>query len=276
MLSKIPKEQHTCVEVHGEGVIDIKMRVFVTNSEDAKAVSDYIRTHEKQVPAPFVVLARDLPMALLYDPAMLDLTDSSVADRLRKQAKTRAVKLLREAIAQDRTLALTQQTLRGYNGPYEPAIMLDQILKSKAAPLEGKGSTKRYVSFSARNKACASPVLSPALAPGSPPSPRRLNLAADVAPREAHESARELGEEGAQHAAKRRKECEGQRDGAAGEDRCKWARDVEDERGRDIWMRRVGKQHMDKSSSPPPLRFWQSREGTAVSAMEQVNLKHNP
>jgi len=38
--------------------------------------SDYIRTHEKQVPAPFVILARELPMALLYDPAMLDLADS--------------------------------------------------------------------------------------------------------------------------------------------------------------------------------------------------------
>ena len=48
VLSKIPKEQHTCVEVQGE-VIDIKMRIFVSNSEDAKAVMDYIRTHEKQV-----------------------------------------------------------------------------------------------------------------------------------------------------------------------------------------------------------------------------------
>eukprot|EP00961_Rhodomonas_salina_P040780 547915-Rhodomonas_salina.1 len=35
-------------------------------------------------------------MALLYDPALLDASDSAVADRLRKQAKTRAVKLIRE------------------------------------------------------------------------------------------------------------------------------------------------------------------------------------
>ena len=49
VLSKVPKEQHTCVDVPGEGVMDIKMRVFVTNSEDAKAVNDYIRIHEKQV-----------------------------------------------------------------------------------------------------------------------------------------------------------------------------------------------------------------------------------
>ena len=46
-----------------------------------------------QVPAPFVVLAQYLPMAVLYDPATLDLSDASVADRLRKQAKTRAVKV---------------------------------------------------------------------------------------------------------------------------------------------------------------------------------------
>ena len=47
-----------------------------------------------QVPAPFVILAQYLPMAVLYDPATLDLSDASVADRLRKQAKTRAVKVL--------------------------------------------------------------------------------------------------------------------------------------------------------------------------------------
>lgn len=40
-----------------------------------------------------MVLAQYLPMAVLYDPATLDLSDASVADRLRKQAKTRAVKV---------------------------------------------------------------------------------------------------------------------------------------------------------------------------------------
>jgi len=38
-------------------------------------------------------------MAVMYDPQTLDLHDASVADRLRKQAKTRAVKVLRESIA---------------------------------------------------------------------------------------------------------------------------------------------------------------------------------
>jgi hypothetical protein len=65
--------------------MDLKMRVFVVNSEDAKAVGDYIKGHEDQVPAAFVVLAHHLSMAVLYDPNALDLSDASVADRLRKQ-----------------------------------------------------------------------------------------------------------------------------------------------------------------------------------------------
>lgn len=80
IVSKIPKEQNTTVEL-AEGTLELKMRVFVSNSEDAKAVSEYMQTHESQIPSPFVVLARDLPMAILYDPSTLDLTDASVADR---------------------------------------------------------------------------------------------------------------------------------------------------------------------------------------------------
>mmetsp|Transcript_39232 Transcript_39232/g.123746 ORF Transcript_39232/g.123746 Transcript_39232/m.123746 type:complete len:412 (-) Transcript_39232:86-1321(-) len=154
VLSKIPKEQHTCVEIQGEGITDIKMRVFVANSEDAKAVNDYIQSHEKQVPAPFVVLARDIPMALLYDPTKLDLADSSVADRLRKQAKTRAVKMMREIIA-DEGRGLNIRSIRGHQGPYDPASILDQLVKNKATPLRGHGTSKRYITFSARNKTFA-------------------------------------------------------------------------------------------------------------------------
>ena len=55
---KVPKEQNTSVEVCEGNTIDLKMRVFVVNSEDAKAVGDYINAHLEQLPAPFVVLAR--------------------------------------------------------------------------------------------------------------------------------------------------------------------------------------------------------------------------
>eukprot|EP00960_Hanusia_phi_P030746 748821-Hanusia_phi.AAC.3 len=49
-------------------------------------------SHNDKVPCPFIMLARQLPMAVAYDTAI------QVADRLRKQAKTRAIKLLREVI----------------------------------------------------------------------------------------------------------------------------------------------------------------------------------
>jgi hypothetical protein len=48
IISKIPKEQNTTVDL-SEGTLELKMRVFVSNSEDAKAVSDYIHTHSSQV-----------------------------------------------------------------------------------------------------------------------------------------------------------------------------------------------------------------------------------
>ena len=44
------------------------------------------------------MLVRQLPMAVVYDPAALDPASSAIADRLRKQAKTRAIKLLREVL----------------------------------------------------------------------------------------------------------------------------------------------------------------------------------
>jgi len=84
---------HRCTLTARGFVYTTQMRVFVVNSEDAKAVGEYIGSHLHQIPAPFVVLAKHLPMAVLYDPATLDLSDASVADRLRKQAKTRAVKV---------------------------------------------------------------------------------------------------------------------------------------------------------------------------------------
>jgi len=238
VLSKIPKEQHTCVEVQGEGVVDIKLRVFVTNSEDAKAVGDYIRTHDKQVPAPFVMLARDLPMALLFDPKMLDIADSSVADRLRKQAKTRAVKLLREIIAQD-CAALSLKGLRGYHGPFQPASVLEQVLKSKASPIKGHNSTHKYISFAARNKTSISPMIVPPSNQPSPPSPHILDN-----PRS---RARQAGYDDPDIFHERRGT---ERKGSSEDAACRRARGKElvDERNA------AGKRRHYDSISPPPLR----------------------
>jgi len=157
IIRKVPKEQNTSVEVCEGVTIDLKMRVFVVNSEDAKAVGEYISGHLDQTPAPFVVLARHLPMAVLYDPQTLDLSDAAVADRLRKQAKTRAVKVLREAIA-SKAAGITQPMLRGYHGALQPAQHLMETLAARTQPLDGDEGT-RCVIFAARNKgAGASPA----------------------------------------------------------------------------------------------------------------------
>jgi hypothetical protein len=64
---KVSKEQKTVVQIANEGPVDLKMRVFVANSIEAKAVWDYISAHPHQEPAPFVVLARDLHIAVSYE-----------------------------------------------------------------------------------------------------------------------------------------------------------------------------------------------------------------
>eukprot|EP00960_Hanusia_phi_P069207 767028-Hanusia_phi.AAC.3 len=156
IVRKVPKEQNTNVEVCDGGTIDLKMRVFVVNSEDAKAVGEYINSHLKQNPAPFVVLARHLPMAVRYDPTLLDLTDASVADRLRKQAKTRAVKVLREAIA-NKSLGITLAMMRGHEGALIPADRLHDALGTLTNPVHDGENPGKYIVFEARNKAGSVP-----------------------------------------------------------------------------------------------------------------------
>ena len=167
IVRKVPKEQNTSVEVRGDGTIDLKMRVFVVNSEDAKAIGDYVAAHMDQVPSPFVVLARQLPMAVLYDPAVLDLGDASVADRLRKQAKTRAVRILRESIGQ-KDLGVTAAMLRGYQGAMAPAERLQDALVAMEQPVVSDPGGGTCIVFAARNKAGA--------VAGSPSSAKRSTL----------------------------------------------------------------------------------------------------
>eukprot|EP00961_Rhodomonas_salina_P064113 861955-Rhodomonas_salina.1 len=96
---KVSKEQNTVVQIKNEGAVDLKMRVFVANSLEAGAVAEYIAAHPDQTPAPFVVLSRQLHMAVSYDSTSINPSIASVADRLRKQIKTHAVKVLRESIS---------------------------------------------------------------------------------------------------------------------------------------------------------------------------------
>lgn len=89
-----------------------------------------------QNPAPFVVLLRNLSMAVTYDPTVLDTTIASVADRLRKQIKTHAVKVIREVIV-DKRCFLTASELRGHRGPLSPSDAVTNLVAEKAVAIEG-------------------------------------------------------------------------------------------------------------------------------------------
>lgn len=148
---KVSKEQNTVVQMSVEGAVDLKMRVFVANSVEAKAVWDYISAHPHQVPAPFVVLARDLHMAVSYESTCVNPSQASVADRLRKQIKTHAVKVLREAIA-DKSCAITTAMLRGYSGPMAPAQVIESLVDMRNISMPGHPG-KRCILLPAKNKA---------------------------------------------------------------------------------------------------------------------------
>jgi len=93
--SKVPKEQVIRISLqkvsnvdtkkHKEAVEEeeIKLRVFVSNSEDAKAVQGYIAGHGNQCPAPLVILCPHLAVAMEYDSSCVDITNQGTADRLR-------------------------------------------------------------------------------------------------------------------------------------------------------------------------------------------------
>ena len=136
----------------------------------ARAVGEYVTAHPDQRPAPFVVLARQLSMAIAYNSKSLDPTQvkaavrsepavsssspppflarssfacppirrcwslptyhalqAAVADRLRKQAKTRAVKEIREVI-RDAQTEITCAILRGHAGALAPAKLIEEHL----------------------------------------------------------------------------------------------------------------------------------------------------
>lgn len=139
--SKVPKEQIIRMLLRdkaggGKGKerreVEVKLRVFVANSEDAKAVQAYIASHDNQTPAPVVVLCPILPMAMEYDALTVDPTNQGTADRLRKQAKTRAVKLVRELLVENSD-KLSCRLLFGHAGPSAPVKLLADSLKKRTA-----------------------------------------------------------------------------------------------------------------------------------------------
>jgi hypothetical protein len=171
--------------------IPVKLRVFVKASLEAKALNEYFSRNIDQSPAPFVMLSRGLHMIVAYDMAVLDPSDAGVADRfryflkfqitpsnlicdtndfvLRKQAKTRAVKLVKEAI-ENPALGVSSALLRGHMGASQPASVLDPFLHARCVNLpadyelatstDADDDKKCYI-FEARQKKLSSPQLAP-------------------------------------------------------------------------------------------------------------------
>jgi len=146
VVKKVSKEQNTQVNVCGEGPLHIQLRVFVASSVEARTLKEYIHRNEMQRPCPFIMLAKQLPMAVMYDSATINPAHANVADRLRKQAKTRAIKLLREVIY-DASSGVTAAMLRGRLGPMLPCQRLEALIIKRAAPLHADGES--FISFPA-------------------------------------------------------------------------------------------------------------------------------
>ncbi len=91
------------------------------------SVQEYVSLYPDQSPAPFVILAKQLPMGVSYESDSIDITSASVVDRLRKQAKTRAIKVVRELIY-DAASGITSAMLRGYKGAVKPAHNLEPLI----------------------------------------------------------------------------------------------------------------------------------------------------
>eukprot|EP00286_Rhodomonas_abbreviata_P018167 CAMPEP_0181307304 /NCGR_PEP_ID=MMETSP1101-20121128/10798_1 /TAXON_ID=46948 /ORGANISM="Rhodomonas abbreviata, Strain Caron Lab Isolate" /LENGTH=255 /DNA_ID=CAMNT_0023413491 /DNA_START=317 /DNA_END=1080 /DNA_ORIENTATION=+ len=134
IIRNVSKEQNIMVKLGREGITrPLKMRVFVQNSIEARAVIDYITAHPNQAPAPFVILSRKLPMAVEYAGVEIDASCAAVADRLRKQAKTRAVRMVREAIG-DPLSSVSSPALEGHAGPTALLPSLHHSLVATARP----------------------------------------------------------------------------------------------------------------------------------------------
>ena len=117
-----------------------------------------------QRPTPFVILSHELPIAVAYDARSLDVREANVVDCLRKQAKTRAFKLIKEvslslalSLARSRSLSLSVWLLWLWLWPLSS-------LTSLSLPLPTSPSVCLSVCLSL---SLLSPLLSPSLSHGA-------------------------------------------------------------------------------------------------------------
>jgi hypothetical protein len=149
--------------------LKLRVRVFVADGEDAKAVQGYIASHVEQVPSPVVVLFPKLPVAIKYDPTQKPTNDSLV-----KQAKTRAVHLVRELLMEN-TDKLSSEILSGHAGHLAPVSHLAESLKRRISVINPETKERGIVYTDAALQAAlqAARRTSPALKQGGGRTRRR-------------------------------------------------------------------------------------------------------
>ena len=166
LCTKVPKDQVIPIEFPGSGRapsehVDIKLRLFVSRSEDAKAVQSYISAHSKQRPAPFVVLFENLPVAVRYNESLhagrRDLSPA-IADRLRKQAKSRAVRFVRRVLG-EAARRLTVRELMGNRGANALTSLLASMLPGHLTSLPTGG--QKVLLLSSDDEPATPSVLTP-------------------------------------------------------------------------------------------------------------------
>jgi len=105
----------------------LKLRVFVADKPEAKAVQGYIASCDEQVPAPVLVLCPRLPMAIEYDPRK---EPKPTPDSLTKKAKRRAVTLVRDLLRENKD-KLSSEILSGHAGHSAPVSHLAESLERR-------------------------------------------------------------------------------------------------------------------------------------------------
>lgn len=148
VMKKLSKESNMTVTMLNEGKIDLHLRVFASNSQEARALREYVKANPNQSPAPFVILATQLPMAVMYDPKTLNPQLASAADRLRKQAKTRAIKLLRELLF-DPAGKASGEVLGGHKGPMAMCQHFEEVIDRRCVQVEYQDKGRRFIVFPA-------------------------------------------------------------------------------------------------------------------------------
>lgn len=123
-------------------------------------------------------------MAVSYDSSAINPSHASVADRLRKQIKTHAVKVLREAIA-EKECALSVSMLRGHVGAMAPSELIEPLVSCKAVPID-MDKSKKYIVLPAKNKTVREGN-SPA--PSAPKAPSRHSHSHSNSASHGHDSA---------------------------------------------------------------------------------------